>query len=64
MTAGKPLHSSSTLVFYIYERGIHPEGMMNLGYAAAIGLVLFVLLISFTIVSVRLMQRGSYAEQR
>jgi putative chitobiose transport system permease protein len=64
MTGGKPLHSSSTLVFYIYEWGVDPNGPMNFGYAAAMGLVLFALLIAFTVTSVRLMQRGSFAEQR
>jgi putative chitobiose transport system permease protein len=60
MTMGKPLNSSSTLVFYLYRAGIDQEGGQNMGYASAMGVVLFALLLIFTIISIRLMQRREY----
>lgn len=41
MTKGGPINSSKTLVFYIYEKAFEN---LNLGYAAAMGFVLFVVI--------------------
>ncbi len=60
MTMGKPLWSSSTLVFHLYRVGIDQEGGQNMGYATAMGVVLFMLLLTFTAIGIRLMQRREY----
>jgi len=41
MTKGGPINSSKTLVFYIYEKAFEN---LNLGYAAAMGFVLFIVI--------------------
>ena len=60
MTMGKPLWSSSTLVFHLYRVGIDQEGGQKMGYATAMGVVLFMLLLTFTAIGIRLMQRREY----
>ncbi len=47
MTGGRV--GTSTLVFMIYETGIH-DASMRMGYASAVGVVLFGIVLSFTIV--------------
>lgn len=52
MTGGGPFGSSETLVLYIYQRGITPG--LELGYASAMSLVLFLLVLGFSVAGQRL----------
>jgi multiple sugar transport system permease protein len=54
MTQGGPLHSTYSLVLYMYEEGFR---WWNIGYASAIAFVLFLITLAGTMVQVRL--RGS-----
>lgn len=56
MTGGGPANASQTLVPYIYERGITPG--LEIGYASAMSLVLFVLVLVFSVAGQRLGRRG------
>lgn len=51
MTGGGPFGSSETLVLYIYQRGITPG--LELGYASAMSLVLFLLVLGFSVAGQR-----------
>ncbi|MGB7519356.1 MAG: sugar ABC transporter permease [Spirulinaceae cyanobacterium] len=51
MTKGGPLNSSKTVVYYIYEASFRD---FDISYACTIGLVLFVIIFSLSIVSLRL----------
>ncbi len=52
LTGGGPARASQTLVPYIYERGITPG--LELGYASAMSLVLFLLVLGFSLAGQRL----------
>ncbi|WP_221567196.1 carbohydrate ABC transporter permease [Alkalihalobacillus sp. TS-13] len=54
MTGGGPLNSSKTLVFYIYQEAFEK---LNMGYASAAGVVLFLITLIFSIVNLKLMGR-------
>ncbi|MFW5686677.1 MAG: carbohydrate ABC transporter permease [Halanaerobium sp.] len=56
MTKGGPLNSSKTLVFYIYQEAFEN---LNLGYAAAMGFVLFVFIFVLSFFNIKLMDQGS-----
>jgi len=60
MTHGKPLNASSTLVFHIYQTGLDTAGAMRMGYACAMGMVLFVILGVFTAFMMKAMHRFGY----
>jgi len=47
MTGGGPGYSSTTMVNYLYQRGFQEFAM---GYASAIGFILFVILIILTVI--------------
>lgn len=49
MTSGGPVHSTTTLVYYLYSRFID----LRLGYASAIAYVLFVILVIFSLIQWR-----------
>ena len=51
MTKGGPLNSSKTVVYYIYEASFRD---FDISYACTIGLVLFVIIFSLSIISLRL----------
>jgi putative chitobiose transport system permease protein len=53
MTQGGPLDSSKTLVFYLYESAFVD---FEMGYAAAIGVVLFVLTLALSLINLRLLR--------
>jgi len=55
MTQGGPLRSTATLVLYMYEQGFR---WWHLGLATAIAFILFVIMLSATLVQMRL-QRGA-----
>lgn len=58
MTGGGPLHSSETLVFYIYKEAFT---RLNMGYASAAGVVLFLLTLVFSILNIKLMGKDNSA---
>lgn len=51
MTKGGPGHSTRTPVYHIYEMGF---GRLNMGYASALSLVLFVVILLLTLINLRL----------
>ena len=55
MTGGGPLNASKTLVFYIYERAFDS---LDMGYASAIGCVLFVIAWCFPFFKSRSLNEG------
>ncbi len=57
MTRGGPADSSKTIVYYLYEKAFTS---LELGYACAVGVVLFMLLLLFSLLNARL-TRGSQA---
>jgi multiple sugar transport system permease protein len=57
MTQGGPLHSTYSLVLYMYEEGFR---WWNIGYASAIAFVLFLITLAGTLVQVRLQRGGGY----
>lgn len=57
MTGGGPNRASETLVLYIFQRGITPG--LELGYASAMSLVLFIMVLVFSIMSQWVTRRES-----
>jgi len=53
MTQGGPLNSSKTIVYYLYEQAF---GSLEMSYACTIGLVLFLIIFSLSIVNLQLGQ--------
>jgi len=53
MTQGGPLNSSKTIVYYLYEQAF---GSLEMSYACTIGLVLFLIIFSLSIVNLKLGQ--------
>lgn len=58
MTGGGPLHASETLVFYIYKEAFD---RLNMGYASAAGVVLFVLTLIFSLMNLKVMGKDKTA---
>lgn len=58
MTGGGPADRSLTVVLYMYQMGF---GQYQLGYASAVGYLLFAFVFAFTIVQFRLMSRSFVA---
>ncbi len=58
MTSGGPLNSSSTLVFYIYEQAFEN---LEMGYASAAGVILFVITLIFSIINITFMNKKEAA---
>lgn len=54
MTQGGPLNSSKTIVYYLYEQAFQD---LEMSYACTIGLVLFLIIFSLSIVNLKLNQR-------
>jgi putative chitobiose transport system permease protein len=50
MSRGGPANSSKTIVYYLYEKGF---SSLEMGYASAIGVVLFVVVFILSVLSVR-----------
>jgi multiple sugar transport system permease protein len=59
MTGGGPNRASQTLVPYIFERGIAPG--LEIGYASAMSLVLFVAVLAFSLLSQWVRRRAEAA---
>ena len=53
MTKGEPLNSSKTVVYYLYERAFQD---LEMSYACAIGLVLFLIIFGLSILNLKLGQ--------
>ncbi len=58
MTGGGPLHSSETLVFYIYTEAFD---RLNMGYASAAGVVLFLITLVLSIINIKFMGKDNTA---
>ncbi len=54
-TQGGPANASRVLVWYIYQTGF---GFLRMGYASAMSVLLFAVLIVFTLVQMRLLRAG------
>ena len=57
MTKGGPLNSSTTIVYYIYERAFEN---LDLGYASALSVVLLVVVLAFSIINVVFFEKNRY----
>ncbi|MUV39015.1 putative ABC transporter permease protein AmyD [Lentibacillus sp. JNUCC-1] len=58
MTGGGPLHSSETLVFYIYTEAFD---RLNMGYASAAGVILFLLTLILSAINIKTMGKDNTA---
>lgn len=56
MTRGGPLDASTTVVYYLYEQSFEN---LDMGYANAIGMVLFVIILAFSIINLRFFEGGA-----
>jgi putative chitobiose transport system permease protein len=55
MTGGGPAERTNTLVYYIYKQAFQ---FLNMGYASAAAVVLFVFLILLSVLNIRVSERG------
>jgi len=55
MTSGGPVNRTSTMVYYIYESAFK---FYEMGYASTLAYALFVLLLVFTVIQLRLYRRA------
>jgi ABC-type sugar transport system permease subunit len=53
MTTGGPVHSSETLVLYIWDKGFAD---LRMGYAASMSIILMALVLGITLVQLRLLR--------
>ncbi|MEB3358169.1 MAG: sugar ABC transporter permease [Synechococcales bacterium] len=58
MTRGGPLNSSKTIVYYVYEQAFDPTNL-DVSYACTAGLVLFVLILSLSLLRLSLNRQPS-----
>ncbi|MEN1967387.1 sugar ABC transporter permease [Lentibacillus sp. N15] len=58
MTQGGPLHSSETLVFYIYNEAFDK---LNMGYASAAGVILFLITLVLSILNLKFLGKDKTA---
>lgn len=58
MTGGGPLHSSETLVFYIYKEAFDK---LHMGYASAAGVILFLITLVLSILNIKFMSKEKTA---
>lgn len=55
MTGGGPFNSSKTVVYHLYEAAFYN---LRMGYASAIGFVLFAILIIFSLISIKISENN------
>jgi putative chitobiose transport system permease protein len=58
MTAGGPANRTTTLVYYVYKQAFT---FLNMGYASAVAVTLFLFLIVLSVVNIRVSERGGTA---
>ncbi|HLR01761.1 MAG TPA: sugar ABC transporter permease [Virgibacillus sp.] len=58
MTKGGPLHSSETLVFYIYKEAFDK---LNMGYASAAGVILFIITLGLSLLNLKFLGKDKTA---
>ncbi len=58
MTQGGPLGATTTVVWYLYETGFH---RFDMGRAAAVGYVLFLIIMLFSLLQMRIFRMGEEA---
>lgn len=51
MTGGGPFNSTKTVVYYLYERAF---SQLEMGYASAVGVILFLILLVFSMISIKI----------
>ena len=56
MTGGGPENGTLVLAYYIYEQAFE---FFNIGYASALAIIMFVIVLALTIVQLLLRQKGS-----
>jgi len=56
MTSGGPLNSSNVLAYYLYEQAFGEN--LNLGYACALGVALFIVIFAFSLLNLRSFEKG------
>ena len=57
MTNGGPLNSSTTFVFYLYERDFEN---LDLGFASAMAVVLLIIVLALSLVNILCFERNKY----
>jgi putative chitobiose transport system permease protein len=55
MTNGGPSNATTTVVYYLYQQAFEN---LNMGYANAIGMVLFVIILGFSMLNLRFFEKG------
>lgn len=55
MTKGGPLNSTLTVVYFVYDRGLH---RFDMGYASAAAYILFALIMAFAILQMKIFRAG------
>lgn len=55
MTGGEPAYNSATIVQYLYEKAFQD---LELGYACALGVVLFLLTFIFSLANIRVIEKN------
>lgn len=55
MTKGGPLNATTTVVYHLYEQAFEN---LNMGYANAVGMVLFVIILIFSVINLRFFEKG------
>ncbi len=55
MTGGGPAHTSTTIVQYLYEKAFQE---LNLGYACALGVVLFIFTFFFSLANIKIIEKN------
>lgn len=57
MTQGGPMNSSKTIVYYIYQRAFEN---LDLGYASAVGVILFITTMFLSVLNIKFFERSKY----
>ena len=58
MTRGGPLHSTTTVVYYLYEQAFY---RFDLGYASAVAYLLFLITLAIAWIQTRVVRPGAEA---
>ncbi|MNY57796.1 sn-glycerol-3-phosphate transport system permease protein UgpA [compost metagenome] len=55
LTKGGPLEASTTMVYYLYQQAFES---LNMGYASAIGMVLFAMTLALSLLNKRYLEQN------